>query len=163
MSPIKIIKSWHSESCPSSNCQPIHLSTSPPPPPSPAPSSSPPYNTAERANIRCIASPPSFSSLCHDHPVLLFLLGHLKETWSLKSAKCSTPEHLKGSQLNLLSHRQLQKEESRRLGPAGGRQELKRERRRTPSPNKGRDNCFVLLGALPHRRGSRKWRATHGF
>lgn len=40
-----------------------------------------------------------------------------------------------------------------RTGPAGERGKLKRERGFKPVPNEGRDNCFVLLGALRQREG----------
>ena len=164
MTPIKVIKSWHCATCSPSLCQPIH-----------SPSSSPAHISAHlaplHAIIRCTTSAllpsphlslmgTSSSSLCHVFPVPLLLPRPLKETWSLKLVKCSTPETLKRPSVQLIDGYRGRQQ---RLGPARERGELERERGCKPVPDEGRDNCFVLLGAPSSVWRELKWHATHGF
>lgn len=100
----------------------------------------------------------SHSPSVHDHPVPLLPLRPLKETWRLKSAKRSTSKALKRPSAQLIVTETATEVKERRLGPAGERGELERERGCKPGPNEGRDNCFVLLGALLQCGGS--WNDT---
>lgn len=48
----------------------------------------------------------------------------------------------------------MEGEERRPGSTRGKKEELNREKGCEPGPNEGRDNCFVLLGALLQRGGS---------
>lgn len=163
MTPIKVIKSWHGETCSPTHCQPIH-----------SPSSSPAHISAHLVPLHAIIrratslsclpliflswAPHSLSFMLQPSCALLLLLRPLKETWSLKSAKRSTPEALKRPSAQLIVTETATEGKERGPGPAGERGELNRESGCEPGPNEGRDNCFVLLGALLQRGGS--WNDT---
>lgn len=148
MTPIKVIKSWHCETCSPACCQPIHS-----------------HIIAHLVPFRAIIH--SFTCLpliFLSWAPLSFMLqpSHtaasaeaFKETWSIKSAKRSTQEALKRPSVQLMVTETATERREWRLGPAVGKGELSRGIGDEPGPNKGRDNCFVLLGAFLWCEGSR--------
>lgn len=150
MTPIKVIKSWHGGTCSAACCQSIHSpfllvqQTS-------AAISKPRHATVHWAALRsCLAlifPSRARSPSCDNCPAPLLLSGPLKESWGLKSAKCSTPGALKRPSVQLMVTETATVGRERRPGMEYGK----------PGCNKGRNDCFFCCCLGPFSSAEGVW------